>query len=65
MVCMLASNASIGSSRGVANVLGVDKLNITKALEWSVQLDTQQDAIWVSHKRQRRSMPFHNLWKTL
>jgi hypothetical protein len=58
MICMLASSASIGSSKGVANVLGVDKWNIIKALEWWVQLDTQQDAIWVNRKRRRHFMPF-------
>jgi hypothetical protein len=30
---MLASGSSIGSSRNVAKVLGVDKRNIKKALE--------------------------------
>jgi hypothetical protein len=33
VVCMLAYNASIGSSRGVVKVLEVDKQNIRRALE--------------------------------
>jgi hypothetical protein len=33
IVCMFASSSSIGSSRGVDKVLGVDKRNIRKVLE--------------------------------
>jgi hypothetical protein len=33
IVCMLGSGSSIGSSKGVAKVLGVDKRNMRKALE--------------------------------
>jgi hypothetical protein len=33
IICMIASSSSIGSSKGVAKVLGVDKRNIRKALE--------------------------------
>jgi hypothetical protein len=33
IVCMLGSSSSIGSSKGVAKVLGVDKRNIRKPLK--------------------------------
>ncbi len=36
IVCMFASGSLIGSSKGVAKVLGVDKINIRNALEWKI-----------------------------
>jgi hypothetical protein len=55
IVCTLASSQSIGSSRGLARVLGVDRRNLRKAKVRRVLLDTQTDAFWISCKRAARS----------
>lgn len=53
IVCMFASNSSIGSNRGVTKVLGVDKRNIRKALERQIQMDIVNNAFWITQNRSR------------
>ena len=55
IVCILASSQSLGSSRGLARALGVDRKNIKKAIMRRVLLDTQKDAFWTCYKRAARS----------
>jgi hypothetical protein len=55
IVCTLASSQSLGSSRGLARALGVDRRNIKKAIMRRVLLDTQKDAFWTCYKRAARS----------
>jgi len=44
IVCILATNQFVSSSRGVVKSLGVNKRNIKRAMGRWVQLDTIQDA---------------------
>jgi hypothetical protein len=52
---MLASSSSIGSSKGVVKVLGVDKRNIRKGLEQCVQTNIINNAFWITQKRSKHS----------
>lgn len=45
----------LGSERGVASLLGVDRRNIKKALARRVLLDNSQDAFWLRDLRRVRS----------
>jgi hypothetical protein len=56
-VCTSAVGESMGSSRAIARVLGVDRKNIKKGLERRLQLDADQDVFWVNHKKVFRSSP--------
>jgi hypothetical protein len=65
IVCMLASSQSVGSSRGLARVLGVDMQNLRKAKVRRVLLDTQTDAFQISCKRAVRSDVLSEFMKEL
>lgn len=51
IVTMFAVAPGIGSGRGVAGLLGVDRRNIKKAVARRVLLDTQEDAFWLHDLR--------------
>jgi len=53
IVCMLDFGSSIGSSRNVVKMLGVDKRNIRKTLEQCVKMDIVNNAFWITQKRSR------------
>jgi hypothetical protein len=55
IVCMLASFQSLGSSRGLAKALGVDRRNIKKAIMRRVLMDTQNDFFWTCYEQATRS----------
>jgi hypothetical protein len=50
IVCTLASSHSVGSSRGLAKVLGIKKAIMRKVL-----LDTQSEFFWTCYKRATKS----------
>jgi len=52
---MFASSSSIGSSKNVVKVLGVDKRNIRKRLEQCAQTDIINNAFWIIQKRSKHS----------
>jgi hypothetical protein len=39
-------------------VLGVDKRNIIKTLEWRIQMDTINTAFWITQKGQYTLTPY-------
>lgn len=55
IVCTFAAGPSMGSSRGVAKVLGVDIRNVKKGMERRLQLDLSDNAFWVNYKRATRA----------
>jgi len=55
IVTTFAVVPGIGSGRGVARLLGVDRRNIKKALARRILLDTKQDAFWIQDDRRIRS----------
>jgi hypothetical protein len=59
VVCILATNESISSSRGVKS-LGVDRWNIKRAMGRWVQLDTIQDAFGINLRQAKRSNATNN-----
>lgn len=54
IVTTFAVGPGIGSGRGVAGLLGVDRRNIKKALARRALLDTEQDAFWLQGERRIR-----------
>jgi hypothetical protein len=54
IVTTLAVAPGMGSQRGVAGLLGVDRRNIKKALARRVLLDNTQDAFWLGDQRRVR-----------
>ena len=60
-----ASKGNVGSGRGIAGLLGVDKRNISKAQGRRVLLDSAQDAFWLHHRRKTRSDSLAENVKTL
>jgi hypothetical protein len=55
IVTTFAVAPGIGSGRGVAGILGVDRRNIKKAVARRVLLDTKQDAFWLHDLKRVRS----------
>jgi hypothetical protein len=55
IICTLALSQSLGTSRGLAKVLGIGRRNIKKAIMRRVLLDTRKDSSWTSYKRATRS----------
>jgi hypothetical protein len=55
IICTLASSENITSSRSVADLLGVDRMNIKKGLDRRVQLDLENEAFWRTSRRCRCS----------
>jgi len=51
IVTTFAVALEIGSGRGVARLLGVDRRNIKKALARRILLDTKQNAFWIQDDR--------------
>ena len=51
ILCTFASSSQVGSGRGLAGLLGVDRRNISKARSRRQVLDASQDAFWL-HRRQ-------------
>jgi len=47
IVTTFAIAPGIGSGRGVAGLLGVDRRNIKKAVAWRVLMDTIEGAFWL------------------
>jgi hypothetical protein len=55
IVCTFASSQSITSSKEVAKVFGVDRIiNIKKASERWLLLDTSSPSFWTDYKRVKR-----------
>lgn len=65
ILCTFASKGNVGSGRGVAGLLGVDRRNISKAQGRRVLLDSAQDAFWLHHRRKTRSDSLAENVKTL
>jgi len=65
ILCTFAFKGNIGSGRGVAGLLGVDKRNISKVRERRVLLDSTQDAFWLHHRRKTQSNSFAKNVRTL
>jgi hypothetical protein len=55
ILCTFASTSNTGSGRGLADLLGVDRRNITKAHGRRVVLDAGKDAFWLHQCRKVRS----------
>ena len=55
IVTTFAVAPGIGSQKGVAGLLGVDRRNIKKALARRVLLDNTKDAFWLGDQRRVRS----------
>ncbi len=53
--CILATFQSIGSSREVVKVLGVDRRNVKKATQIRILLDTSGFAFWTVQQWTKRS----------
>lgn len=54
IICTFASS-HVGSNRGVARVLGVDKRNIKKGFEKRLLLKTSSQDFWINHRRAKKS----------
>ena len=65
ILCTFASKGNVGSGRGIAGLLGVDRRNISKAQGRRVLLDSAQDAFWLHHRRKTRSNSLAENVKTL
>ena len=65
ILCTFASKGNVGSGRGIAGLLGVDRRNISKAQGRRVLLDSAQDAFWLHHRRKTRSDSLAENVKTL
>lgn len=55
ILCTFASSSQVGSGRGLAGLLGVDRRNISKARSRRQILDAGQDAFWLHQRRSIRS----------
>jgi hypothetical protein len=60
VVCMLVASihiieSGINSGRSIVRLLGVDKRNIKRGVDWQISLNTQKDAFWLTYKRARPS----------
>ena len=55
ILCTFASSSQVGSGRGLAGLLGVDRRNISKARSRRQVLDAGQDAFWLHQRRSIRS----------
>jgi len=55
IVCTLAASSKLGSNRGVADLIGVDRKNLRRGMERRLLLDTQQNAFWLNYRATRRS----------
>jgi hypothetical protein len=65
ILCTFASKENVGSGRGVAGLLGVDRRNISKAHGRRVLLDSAEDAFWLHHRIKTRSDSLAENVKTL
>jgi hypothetical protein len=61
ILCTFASTSEVGSGRGLAGLLGVDRRNISRARGRRVLLDVGQDAFWLyyRHKIRCNILPDH------
>jgi hypothetical protein len=60
-----SSKGNVGSGRGVAGLLGVDRHNISKAQGRQVVLESAKDAFWLHYRRKTRSNSLTENVKTL
>jgi hypothetical protein len=61
ILCTLASTSKVGSGRGLAGLLDVDRRSISRARGRRVLLDAGQVAFWLHYKRKIRcnTLPDH------
>jgi hypothetical protein len=50
ILCTFASTSEVGSRRGLAGLLGVDRRNISRARGRRVLFDAGQDAFWFHYR---------------
>ena len=55
ILCTFSSSSQVGSGRGLAKLLGVDRRNISKARSRRQILDAGHDAFWLHQRRSVRS----------
>jgi len=65
IVCTLTSSSNMGSNRGVANLIGVDRRNLRRGMERRLLLDTQQNAFWLKDRCTSWSDTLSDLVKTM
>lgn len=55
IICTFAAGSSVGSSRMIHGVLGLDRRNLKKGVERRLQLDAQKHVFWLNPSRSRRA----------
>lgn len=55
IICTLATSQSIGSSKEVVKILGVDKKNIKITIRWRDLLNASRFTLWTTQQHTKRS----------